>query len=78
MSDPLRVKGTLYKGAGAGRILCVDPGLWVRRSSPWGQAGIAGLGSVLGRNFFLTPQRISLSFISIKIQKESCKEWIRA
>ena len=24
MSDPLRVKGTLYKGAGAGRILCVD------------------------------------------------------
>ncbi len=23
MSDPLRVKGTLDKGAGAGRILCV-------------------------------------------------------
>jgi len=29
-------------------ILCVDPGLWVRRSSPWGQAGIVGLGSVWG------------------------------
>ena len=21
----------------------IDPGLWVRRSSPWGQAGIVGL-----------------------------------
>ena len=26
-------------------IPCVDPGLWVRRSSPWGQAGIVVLGA---------------------------------
>jgi len=26
--------------------LGVDPSLWVRRSSPWGQAGIVGLGVV--------------------------------
>ena len=26
-----------------GGIISIDPGLWVRRSSPWGQAGIGGL-----------------------------------
>ena len=47
-----------------GGFFRIDPGLWVRRSSPWEQAGIAGFGDEA------SPSKAGLRFASIRYRQD--------